>query len=191
APGLTVWLALVRDGAPCVDKRLTLDAAARVGAARAHVHIDGLGPLSREWPRRSRLLGAIDPRRLRGPVLDVPEGLDWGYFQAAPADQRTEPLRGDEWLVLGGVYAQRPRLRTQLPEARGAARVYRRSQPPPRAAEPLRLLADTLQIDADRRCASIVWRGYVPVDEADLASLHVVAGVELPGRPVAWIDPFA
>lgn len=190
APELRVWLGMVRDGAVKVDRSLELDASVRVGAARAHVHIHGAGPISREWPRRSQLLGAIDPQRLRGPLLDIPDQLDWGYFQAAPAEQRMELLRGDEWLVLGGIFAGRPRFRTQLPEARGVARVYRRGLAPPRAGEPIELVADTLQVDVDRRCASILWRGDTLVDEAELGALHVVAGVDLAGRAVVWADPF-
>ena len=191
APEIPVWLAVVRDGAMRIDKRLELDASARVGAARAHVHIDGMGPLSREWPKRSQLLGGADPRRLQGTDIDVPDGFDWTYFQAAPADQRMDPLQGDEWLVLGGIVMRRPKLRTQLPEARGVARLYRRGQAPPRTAEPIQLLADTLQIDTDRHCVSIVWRGHAPAEQAELGALHIVASVELPGQQVAWADPFA
>lgn len=190
APDIRVWLAVIRDGVARVDRWLELDALARVGPARAHVHIDGAGPLSREWPRRSQFLEGLDARRLHGPLVDIPDGLDWTYFQAAPAEQRMELLRGDEWLVLGGIYAQRPRLRTQLPDARGVARLYRRGESLPREGASIALVADMLVIDVDRRCASILWRGHTSVEEAELGSLHVVAGVELPGRPIAWADPF-
>lgn len=191
APELPIWLAVVRDGAMRIDKRLELDASARVGGARAHVHIDGMGPLSREWPKRSQLLGGADPRRLHGTDIDVPDGFDWTYFQAAPGDQRMDPLQGDEWVVLGGIVMRRPKLRTQLPEARAVARLYRRAHPSPRTAEPIQLLADTLQIDADRHCVSIVWRGHASAEQAELGALHIVASVELPGQHVAWVDPFA
>jgi hypothetical protein len=190
APEIRVWLAVIRDGVARVDRWLELDASARVGPARGHVHIDGAGPLSREWPRRSQFLEGLDARRLHAPLVDIPEGLDWTYFQAAPVEQRMELLRGDEWLVLGGIYAQRPRLRTQLPEARGVARLYRRGESLPREGASIALVADMLVIDVDRRCASILWRGHTSVEEAELGSLHVVAGVELPGRPIPWADPF-
>ncbi|MFS8068862.1 MAG: DUF2169 domain-containing protein [Byssovorax sp.] len=190
ATELRIWLAVLRGGVARIDRWLELDASARVGQARGHVHIDGAGPLSREWPRRSQLLEGLDPRHLHGPLVEIPEGLDWTYFQAAPAEQRMELLRGDEWLVLGGVFAQRPRLRTQLPEARGVAQLYRRGEQPPRVGVPIPLVADTLVIDVDRRCVSILWRGHVPVEEAELASLHVVAGVELAGRETVLENPF-
>ncbi|WP_437669532.1 DUF2169 domain-containing protein [Sorangium sp. So ce131] len=191
SPEVVVRLAVVQGGQVCIDKQALLDASARVGVARSHVRIDGMGPLGRASPQRSRLLGAADPRRLVGLWLDIPEGLDGGYFQAAPADQRLGALRGDEWLVLGGMFAQRPRLRTQLPDVRGAARLYRSDRAAPRAGDPIPLRADTVHVDVDRRCCAIVWRGHAPVGEAELASLRVLAGVETPAQPLAWEDPFA
>ncbi|MGK3961284.1 DUF2169 domain-containing protein [Sorangium sp. So ce118] len=191
SPEVVVRLAVVQGGQVCIDKQALLDGSARVGAARSHVRIDGMGPLGRGSPQRSRLLGGGDARRLAGLRLDIPEGLDGSYFQAAPVDQRLRTLRGDEWIVLGGMVAQRPKLRTQLPEACGAARLYRRQRAAPRAGEPIPLRADTVHVDVDRRCCSVVWRGHAPVDEAELASLRVLAGVELPAQPLAWTDPFA
>ncbi|XXY51493.1 DUF2169 domain-containing protein [Sorangium sp. So ce269] len=191
SPHAMVRLAVVQGGQVCIDKPAQLDGSARVGAARAHVRIDGMGPLSRASPPRCRLLGAADAHRLQRSPLDIPEGLDPSYFQAAPVDQRVSRLRGDEWIVLGGMVAQRPRLRTQLPDARGVARLYRRQHAAPRAGDPIPLRADTVHVDVDRRCCSVVWRGHAPVDEVELASLRVLAGVELPAQPLAWVDPFA
>ncbi|WP_437571824.1 DUF2169 domain-containing protein [Sorangium sp. So ce542] len=188
---IQVRLAVVQEGALRLDRCVTLDGSAPGGEGQRRVRVDGMGPLSRRWPRREALLGAADPRRLEGVALDVPEELDWGYFQAAPAEQRLERLLGDEWVVLGGIVAQRPRLRTQLAGARGVARLYRREERAPREGTALSLRADTLQIDADRRCCSVVWRGYAAVGEEDLEALRVVAGVELPGEALPWVDPFA
>src|SRR5262249_45277682 len=100
-------------------------------------------------------------------------------------------LRGDEWVVLGGMVLRRPRLRTQVPEARGVARLYRRSLPEPRAGEAVPLRADTLQIDVDRQCCSILWRGRVELagNEA-LGSVHVVTGLQQPGTQVPCAAPF-
>ncbi|WP_437939157.1 DUF2169 domain-containing protein [Sorangium sp. So ce341] len=188
---IQVRLAVVQEGALRLDRCVTLDGSAPGSEGQRRVRVDGMGPLSRRWPRREALLGAADPRRLEGVALEVPDGLDWGYFQAAPAEQRMERLLGDEWVVLGGIVAQRPRLRTQLAGARGVARLYRREERAPREGAALSLRADTLQIDADRRCCSVVWRGYAAVGEEDLEALRVVAGVELPGEALPWVDPFA
>ncbi|WP_437541490.1 DUF2169 domain-containing protein [Sorangium sp. So ce367] len=191
SPHAMVRLTVVQDGQVRIDKQAQLDGSARVGPARSHVRIDGLGPLPRTSPLRSRLLGAVDARRVHGSLLDIPEGLDWSYFQAAPMDQRIPALRGDEWIVLGGMIAQRPKLRTQLPEARGVARLYRQKLAAPRAGEPISLRADTVHVDVDRRRCSVVWRGHAPLEEAEIQSLRVLAGVELPAQPIAWADPFA
>ncbi|WP_437972936.1 DUF2169 domain-containing protein [Sorangium sp. So ce295] len=191
SPHAMVRLTVVQDGQVRIDKQAQLDGSARVGPARSHVRIDGLGPLPRTSPLRSRLLGAVDARRVHGSLLDIPEGLDWSYFQAAPMDQRIPALRGDEWIVLGGMIAQRPKLRTQLPEARGVARLYRQKLAAPRAGEPILLRADTVHVDVDRRRCSVVWRGHAPLEEAEIQSLRVLAGVELPAQPIAWADPFA
>ncbi|WP_437911514.1 DUF2169 domain-containing protein [Sorangium sp. So ce302] len=191
SPHAMVRLTVVQDGQVRIDKQAQLDGSARVGPARSHVRIDGLGPLPRTSPLRSRLLGAVDARRVHGSLLDIPEGLDWSYFQAAPMDQRIPALRGDEWIVLGGMIALRPKLRTQLPEARGVARLYRQKLASPRAGEPISLRADTVHVDVDRRRCSVVWRGHTPVEEAEIESLRVLAGVELPVQPIAWADPFA
>ncbi|WP_437533519.1 DUF2169 domain-containing protein [Sorangium sp. So ce726] len=188
---ITVRLAVVQEGALRLDRWLALDGPAPGSEGQRRVRVDGMGPLSRRWPRREALLGAADPRRLEGVELEVPEGLDWAYFQAAPAEQRIEGLRGDEWVVLGGMFAQRPRLRTQLAGARAVARLFRREERAPREGAALAMRADTLQIDADRRCCSVVWRGYTAVAGEDLAALRIVAGVELPGEPLRWVDPFA
>jgi hypothetical protein len=184
---LEVRLALVRDGEAILDKSIELDPRAatpgRSGVA-PQVPIPSMGPLSRSWPIRRQRLGTADPRRLEGAAIDVPESFDWTYFQAAPLDQRIGPLRGDEWLLLEGVHPTLPRIETQLPGARAVARLY---GPFPAGFRPLPLVLDTVRVDADKRCCLLSWRGHFPVaGEETLASLHVMAGVELPGRTLVW-----
>ena len=146
----------------------------------------GFGPISRYWPRRKRLLGGADVRRLDAPVAEVPDGFDWSYFQAAPLDQQLDSLRGDEWLVLDGLHPTAPRLASRLPSAVAVARVYRNAAGGGEG-EPLALVPDTLVIDGDRQVCDIVWRGSLPVSgEAALASICVLAALELPGQPVVW-----
>src|SRR5262249_11782414 len=118
----------------------------------------GFAPLGRDWPARRRLLGAVPRQMLEGPAAAIPAGFDWSYFQAAPLDQRTELLRGAEWIVLEGLHPERPRLVTRLPGARGLARVYGVSAFDASEGRMLDLYADTLRIDgADQRC-TVVWR---------------------------------
>lgn len=187
---LHVEVELARGREILLDRQLVLDGASRVGPEQRHVHVQGTGPLSRNWPARAELLHGHDPTRLLPPDMDIPEDLDWSFFQSAPAEQRAARVVGDEWLVLGGFFARRPRLRTLLPGARGLARLYRRSAPEPREGEGIEMHIDMLQIDLDTMSCSIVWRGHTDIGELDPPSLHLVAGVEMPGETLAWDDPF-
>lgn len=146
----------------------------------------GFGPIARKWPVRRKLLGALDPARLDAPIPDIPDGFPWAYYNAAPEDQRIDFLRGDEWIVLEGMSADVERLQSSLPRVVGVARLYGPS-PDLQAGRPLRLVADTLSIDADRRLCSVVFRGAFPISgEADLTTLQIFAGVESADRPVAF-----
>ena len=148
----------------------------------------GYGPISRFWAARKRLLGKIDKRALEAPIASIPDEMPWDYFQAAPAEQQIEPLRGGEWLVLDGVHVALPRMQTRLPAARGAARVVVRQPGAAPLEHPVELLCDTLAIDGDRRVLAMVWRGRHEVvgGEAALVSLAVAAALETPGAPVDW-----
>ncbi len=85
--------------------------------------------------------------------------------------------------MLEGLHPTHARLQTGLPSARCAARVYF----PGGDVLPLALAADTLFVDGDAERCALVWRGSFQVaGEEALAALAVVAGVELPHRPIAW-----
>ncbi|XXY20844.1 DUF2169 domain-containing protein [Sorangium sp. So ce216] len=157
----------------------------------------GLGPIARHWAPRRGLLARN--RALDHPVpeldgsfdfLPVPEldgSFDFRYFHAAPADQQIEPLRGDEWIFLQGLHPRCPWLRSRLPSARGLARLYRTGAGSDEDGQPIELVADTLTIDADRLLCSVIWRGNVALPPGDAAArMRVVAGVEVPGRPLLW-----
>jgi hypothetical protein len=150
----------------------------------------GLGPIARAWPVRKRLLGSTPRSVLDGPILEIPDSLDWSYFQSAPPDQRIGHLRGGEWIVLQGLHPSVPRLRMRLPEARGVARIHGLSGSGVSEGQPLALTADTLRIDGEEQRCTVVFRGSFPVpNEAALAQMQVLAGVELPGAPLAWSSP--
>ncbi|MFT3768633.1 MAG: DUF2169 domain-containing protein [Minicystis sp.] len=147
----------------------------------------GFGPISRTWPARKRLLGETPRRVLDGPIAEIPAGFDWSYFQAAPLDQRVEALRGDEWILLDGLHPTAPRLQMRLPGARGRARIHGLAAFGVPEGQLLDLRLDTLRIDGDEGRCTVVWRQSVPVpDEAAIAAARIVAGVELPGAPIAW-----
>jgi hypothetical protein len=146
-------------------------------------------PISHTWPARKQLLGSLDPATfsalfggVAGKIIEVPEALPWAYFQAAPPEQQTNYLRGDECLVLDGVHPSRPRIITQLMGMVGAASVRSCG-----TQTPMELVADMLVIDGDRQVCSIVWRGqHVLPNEQALSSMVVLAGLHQPGLPINW-----
>jgi hypothetical protein len=151
-------------------------------------HLAGFGPIGQAWPMRRRLLGSL-PRLVLSTahVLELPDGFDWEYLQAAPSDQRVGFLHGDEWLVMDGLSASRARLRTRLPGARGLALVHGLSPWGVLEGQPIALHADTLRIDVDEERATLTCRAAFPVaDEEALGAVRVVLGVELPGQPILW-----
>ncbi|WP_437602156.1 DUF2169 domain-containing protein [Sorangium sp. So ce590] len=145
----------------------------------------GVGPIARHWAPRSGLLARDQAPDLLAPDLDG--SFDFRYFHAAPADQQIELLRGDEWIFLQGLHPHMPWIRSRLPSARGLARLHRTGPGGDDPGHPIELVADTLTIDADHLLCSLVWRGNVALLPDDLpARMRVVAGVEMPGRPLPW-----
>ncbi|MDI1445992.1 DUF2169 domain-containing protein [Polyangium sp. 6x1] len=151
----------------------------------------GFGPIARAWPARKRLLGATPRKALEGAIAEIPDVFDWSYFQAAPPDQRTMFLRGDEWIVLEGLSPTRPRVATRLPGARGVVRIFGLSPFGVPEGHPLDLMADTLRIDGDEQRCTLVCRRSFPLaaGEAALAAARLVAGIEVAGEALVWPDP--
>jgi hypothetical protein len=147
----------------------------------------GLGPISRSWPERRKRLGGLATKALDQRLVELPEGFDFTFFQSAPADQRVDVLEGEEWIVLEGFHPRLPRLQSRLPSARGAAFVCGLTPDKPDLARRIEMRADTLRIDGDRQCCSLVWRGAVAVAaESQLASLWVAGAVSLHQQPIDW-----
>ncbi|WP_437319802.1 DUF2169 domain-containing protein [Sorangium sp. So ce385] len=145
----------------------------------------GFGPIAGHWAPRRALLSRGEAPDPLAPDLDA--SFDFRYFHAAPADQQIERLRGDEWIFLQGLHPHAPWLRSRLPSARALARLHRTGPAGDDPGQPVELVADTLTIDADRLLCSLIWRGNVALLPGDQpARMRVVAGVEMPGRPLAW-----
>jgi uncharacterized protein YjbI with pentapeptide repeats len=152
----------------------------------------GFGPISRAWPSRKGMLSAADRKAISSrPVAEIPNGFDWSYFQAAPEDQRTAPLKGDEWIVLAGVHPDIPILRSRLPDVAAHARIFGLfgllGHEPADAWRPLSLYADTLRIDSDSGRCSLTWRGSLTInDESRVDLLEGMVGVSIGGEAIAW-----
>ncbi|WP_437622893.1 DUF2169 domain-containing protein [Sorangium sp. So ce1151] len=148
------------------------------------------GPVARALPARRRRLGSTPRKVLEAPIAEIPEGFDWGYFQAAPEGQQIDHLRGDEWIVLEGLHPGLPRVAMRLPSARGAARIHGLGGFGVAEGLRLDLVADTLHIDGDEERCTVVWRRSLPLPHAGaLAAVRIVAGVEVAGAPIAWEPP--
>ncbi|MFO0613105.1 MAG: DUF2169 domain-containing protein [Polyangiaceae bacterium] len=148
-----------------------------------------LGPIAASWPVRRRMLRQLDPGVVESPVPEIPDAFAWSYFQAAPPDQRCPFFEGNEWLVLDGLHPDRAHFETQLPFVRAAARLYQAAPGESLGDAPFRefpLTADTLFVDGDRGLVCLLWRGNLDIDQAQLASMQVLAGLEVGGRTVPW-----
>jgi uncharacterized protein YjbI with pentapeptide repeats len=144
----------------------------------------GFGPIATSWPARRSLLDPAARARVTEKIPELGAGFAFGYFQPAPPDQQLDAIEGDEWIILDGLHPALPRVRSRLPSVRGEARVQSGQGP----LQPVELSADLLVIDTDRQVCSVIWRGHVVVAEGESALpwLRVYAGVEMPGRPLAW-----
>ncbi len=147
----------------------------------------GFAPIGVDLPARRKLRGATPAEAIDRPIAELPDDFDWGYFQAAPLDQQIGFLRGDEWIVIDGIDPAQSRLHMRLPSAVGRVRIHGLSRFGVVEGQPLSMSADTLRIDGDDRLCSVTWRGSFAVGtEAALYAARLVAGVELPGEPIAW-----
>ena len=148
------------------------------------------GPIAPTSPGRLRLLGNVDPATLDATVPKLVGGFDCQFFNAAPADQQTAFLQGDEWIVLDGLHPKLARVQTRLPSAVGKARLNLGTPNGPGPSREVGLVADTLVIDAEKMVCSMIWRGHVLLNPEEAASsMQVFAGLELPGQPIAWPEP--
>jgi len=154
--------------------------------------VAGFAPIAEALVTRKRLLGSLPRPSFGREIVPIPDAFDWDFFQASPADQRTDFLRGEEWIVLEGLHPTLDSARMRLPGARGLARIHGLSGFGLQEGKALAMYADTLHISGDEQRCTVTWRGTFPVaSEAALAAVRIAAGVELPGEPIAWPDPAA
>jgi hypothetical protein len=149
--------------------------------------VASFAPIPASFPARKRLLGSTPKSTLTGSVAEIPDGFDWSYFQAAPADQRIAALRGGEWIAIEGAFEHEPRIRTRLPQLRALGKIYPMTAEPMLLPDSVPLVIDTLHVDCDARACHVVWRGSFPVfDPRTVQSLAVAVALESDADPTLW-----
>lgn len=125
----------------------------------------GFGPIAPAWPGRvaklRRHAATWDHRRWN--VRPLPEDVEAGYFNAAPADQQGITLRPNERIVLENLLPQHPRFVTNLVPVVPRAVV----EGPGAQGREISLVCDTLVIDTDRGHCTVTWRGQIPLPRPD------------------------
>ena len=141
----------------------------------------GFGPINPIWPERAKKVGKeYGPRWRKERFPFYAEDFDFGYFNAAPADQQLPGyLRGDERLLFQNLHPDAQLFETRLPGLRVRAFV---NDVKGRFREPVMNL-DTLFADLDEGLLYLTWRGLDAVESDDLADVKtvLVASEELVG----------
>lgn len=132
-----------------VDPEAIEDARAPVGTGFVPMH----------WLPRARR-GGLDPRvrdwmQATTGVAPTLKPLDPRVYNVAPDDQQLELLPPGARVRLTHVHPEHPELRFRLPESRPALRFGHNG----RALAPVDVGLDTVIIDVDRMCLSLIWRG--------------------------------
>lgn len=156
----------------------------RMTAPNAIVAPAGFGPLHPQWAPRGGKVGSYRGSWLKERWPWFPDDFDWSFFNAAPEDMQLDGyLQGDEEITLEHVDAEFPLLRARLPGLR--VRCFLHVSDPQAApvdgAAPgvvsgnlreVPLIADTLWINAEKRKAIVVWRGWTEVDSEEFDEIR-------------------
>jgi hypothetical protein len=150
--------------------------------------VAGFGPISQKLAVRSSRLGKVTVAALNQSIPEFPDDFDWGYFQAAPADQQLASLVGNEWIVIEGIHPKMTRLSSRLPSVRPIATIFGTNPDDPESAQSLQLRIDMLHIDADALRCCVVSRGVVQLeDERALSTLRIAGAVETEDKSFAQL----
>jgi len=140
----------------------------------------GYAPVPAIWPVRKKRL-RMKRKALYETPVELPADFDWAYFQAAPSDQQTTYLEGDETVELDGLHPDAMRASVSLPSARAVGAVYG----PKEGRQLLGFVADAFHLEPDERRCTVTWRSVIEVTDAShLASMLVAVGVAIAGHSV-------
>jgi uncharacterized protein YjbI with pentapeptide repeats len=142
--------------------------------------VAGFGPVPGHWSWRSERLRPGDAQTVECELPALPAGLDSSYYNSAPPDQQVPFLRGDKYLLLGGLHPTLAEVRCHLPAWHAYAFLETGGVASNRVA--IALVADTLWIDGERMLACLTWRGHIGVTD------EIAAG-RIPLRLVAALAP--
>lgn len=128
----------------------------------------GFGPRPKSHPARRALIGTIDQAFIGGGAA-LPPDFDFAFWNAAPPDQQTDYLLGDETLQLINLCAAdtpgatvdaqgNMRLRLALPAHECFLLCRQRDGTLFRHA----LVIDTVLVEPERRTLTLVWRAALP-----------------------------
>ncbi|MFM9924877.1 DUF2169 domain-containing protein [Variovorax sp. H27-G14] len=142
-----------------------LDARAMAQAAKGYAREPaGLGVVGRAWAPRLALAGTYDDTWLAQRHPWPPLDLDFGYWNAAPADQQVPYLPPDACIELWNLSepSSTPggHLRVTLPGHRALVLLRLDNG----ALLPLPMVTDTLLVDAQAMTLSLVHRVWIPSD---------------------------
>ncbi|MEM9690972.1 MAG: DUF2169 domain-containing protein [Myxococcota bacterium] len=145
----------------------------------------GLGPIPAGWPSRRRMLDDTQQRWVDAGDWrhePVPDDMNWGFFNVAPADQRLAEIPADATIRLEHLHPDAPTLEMSLPGH--APRAYLEQGDD---AKRVQMKGDTLWIDTNRLRCTLTWRGTIAVDDEDeLRTSRVIVALVEPGQELTW-----
>ncbi|NUT65008.1 DUF2169 family type VI secretion system accessory protein [Pseudomonas corrugata] len=142
-----------------------------------HFRPMALGPIGRSWPQRARFAGTYDDAWLADCFPFLPGDFDNRYFQAAPADQHTDYLRGGEDVLLLNLTPQE-RAGFRIPEMEVPVTFCLKKG----GHDTVQAVIDTLLIDTDAGQVQLTWRVSRPLRR----NLFEIAQVLVGSMSAGW-----
>ena len=165
----------VARGADVLVQRRLVAVGERLVDPEAPGRAAAFGPIAPSWGPRARFLAAEHAALLDARPLALPGDFDLRFFQSAPPEQWSAPLRGGERILLVGLRPEAFAVVCRLPALHAFAQI----DGPGARRRAVPLVGDTLWIDAERMVATVTFRGSIEVDrrEAEVAVDHTTYSI--------------
>jgi hypothetical protein len=144
---------------------------------RKHYRPMALGPVGRNWHPRHSLAGTYDQNWIDHGFPFLPADFNDAYYQAAPADQQMDYLRGGEEVTLVNL-TPAGRVQFRLPTVEMPVVFFPKKGDKKETAA----VIDALLIEPDGQRFMLVWRSSFSLPKNIFDVVQVVAGV----MPNAW-----